>query len=811
MEDILRDLRVAVRMLQHKPAFTAVALLSLAIGIGANTAIFSLVNELFLRPLPIEEPERVMTIFTADVQVGGTSPLSHLNWKDVREQSDSFAGVAGYDFAGAAVATGAGEPTIQAVLLVSGNYFDLLGLRPFAGRFFAPEEDGAPGGHPVAVLHHVFWSEQLGGDRGAIGDRITINGQAFTVIGIAPPGFNGLNVGFEPALWVPMAMNPTLRPDQAFNWYEERRGLFVNGFGRLATGVDQDSALAELTVIGERLEREYPDDNKGRGLTLQPVSETTLFNRGGATAGATLLMAAVGVVLLIACANVANLMLSRASERRQEIAIRLAMGVSRWRLVRQLLTESVLVALLGGALGLAAAWFSRGFLAGMIGSLPGGNLLVRLHLDPQVLLFTLALAIATGLLFGLVPALQASRPELVAAIKDSGNLASAPGRKINFRNTLVVVQLALSLVALIGAGLFVRSLQAARELDLGYDTDRLVVLGFDVGLLGYSEEEGKQLFRQARERIAALPGVDSVTLAQGGPLQGTFLRSVLLEGENPEERTFVQVNGVDADYFQTMDVEIVEGRPFADGDRAGGVPVAIVNREMADRFWPGRSAIGQRFRFFGMEPVEVVGVAEVVKYNNPGEDPQTYAYLPLEQYYVTTLNVLAQTAGDPGSVLLAARSELQSLDPDLVINATTGAAITDNALSGQANTATLLGSFGAMALLLASIGIYGVMSYVVRQRRREIGIRMALGAEGSTILGMVLRQGMLLALVGLAVGLVAALAATRTMRGLLFVSPTDPVAYLITGGALLVVAVLACLVPAWRAARLSPIQVLRQG
>ncbi|HVS62831.1 MAG TPA: ABC transporter permease [Thermoanaerobaculia bacterium] len=811
MEDLLRDLRIAVRSLLKKPAFTSIALLSLAIGIGANTAIFSLINQVFLKPLPIEDPERVMTILTTDTQIGGTSPLSHLNWKDVREQSDAFSQVAGYDFVGVAVATGDAEPSIEAALIVSGNYFETLGVRPIAGRFFTPEEDGAPGAHPVAILHHVFWNERLGGDRSAIGGQITVNGQPFTVIGVAPPGFNGLNVGFEPGLWLPMAMNAALRPDPAFNWYDERRGLFVNAVGRLAEGFDRESALANLRLIGERLEREYPDDNEGRGLTLQPVSETTLFNRGGVAAGATVLMAAVGVVLLIACANVANLLLARASERRKEIAVRLAMGVSRWRLVRQLLTESVLVALLGGALGLAAAWFSRGLLMGLIGGLPGGNLQVSLQLDPRVLLFTLALAVATGLLFGLVPALQSSRPELVAAIRDDGSMSSAPGRKINVRNTLVVVQLALSLVALIGAGLFVRSLQAARQLDLGYDTDRLVVLGFNVGLLGYSEEEGRQLYRQAREHIAAVPGVRQVALAQGGPLQGTFLRSVLLEGENPEERTFVQVNGIDADYFETMDITIEEGRAFEPGDRAGGVPVVIVNREMADRFWPQQSALGKRFRFFGMDPVEVVGIAEVVKYNNPGEDPQPYAYLALEQYHVTGLNVLAQTAGDPGAVLLAAREALQRLDPDLVINATTGAAITDGALANQSNTATLLGSFGVIALLLAAIGIYGVMSYAVRQRRREIGIRMALGAEGSSILGMVLLQGLTLAAFGLTVGIAASLIITRALDQMLFVSPTDPAAFLVTGAALLAVALLACLVPALRAARLSPIQVLRQG
>jgi macrolide transport system ATP-binding/permease protein len=812
MEHLVRDLRFAARMLVRKPAFTVIAVLSLAIGIGANTAIFSLVNELFLKPLPIEDPDRVMTILTTDRQIGGTNPLSHLNWKDVREQNDTFAKVAGYDFSGIAVSTG-GEPAIRLGLLVSGNYFDALGIEPQLGRFFAPEEDETPDAHPVAVLGHAFWTEELGADPGALGRQVNLNGRPFTVIGVTPRGFSGLNVGLEPSLFVPMAMNRAIRTDPAVNWYEERRGLFVNAFGRLAPGVAQETALANLELVGERLEREYPDDNKGRGLTLRPVSETTLFNRDGATAGATLLMAAVGVVLLIACANVANLLLARATERRREIAIRLAMGISRARLVRQLLTESVLVSSIGGALGLAAAWLSRDALMGMLGSVPGAgfNLAIRMSLDSKVLTFTLALALLTGLLFGLVPAIQSSRPGLVAAIKDQTDLALAPGRKLNARNFLVVLQLALSLVALIGAGLFIRSLQAARDIDLGYDTDRAIVLGFDVGLLGYSEEEARQFFRQAHERIAAVPGVTRVTLAQAGPLQGTLLRSVLLEGENPEERTFVQVAGVAPDYFETLGIAIEEGRAFDDGDRAGGVAVVVVNREMAERYWPGRSALGQRFRFFGMEPVEVVGIAETVKYNNPGEEPQPYAYLPLDQYPVNALNVVAQTAGDPGAVLLVARRELQAMEPDLVINATTGASITDNALSGQANTATLLGAFGAVALTLAAVGIYGVMSYAVRRRRREIGIRMALGAGGSSILGMVLRQGLALAAVGLLVGGAASLVVTRALRQLLFVSPTDPTAFLVTGGALLAVAVLASLVPAWRAARLSPVRVLREG
>ena len=516
MEDLIKDIRFAARGILRKPLFAAIAVVSLALGIGANTAIFSLINEIFLRPLPIEDPARVMAIFATDEKVGGAgqNPASHLNWRDLRDQNEVFEQVAGYDFVGVSLKAGE-EATIEQALLVSGNYFDTLGVKPFRGRFFLPEEDGAPGAHPVAVLHYGYWSEELGADDGAVGRTLTINGQPFTVIGVAAPGFNGVNVGFEPRLWMPMAMNQAIRNDPQFNWYEQRRGLFVNGFGRLKPGVEPETAQANVALIGERLQREYPDDNQGRSFALQPIAETTVFNRGAVAAGTTMLMATVGVVLLIACANVANLLLARATERRKEIAIRLAMGIGRGRLIRQLLTESLLVSLAGGALGLGLAYATRSSLMGLLGALPGGpNLQLDLAIDSRVLLFTLALAVLTGLLFGLLPAIQSSSPRLVAAIKDQSDLTLGPGRKLSARNALVVLQLALSVVALVGAGLFLRSLSEARRFDLGYDTDRLAVLGFNVGLSGYTQEQGEQFFQaRALDRIRAIPGVESAALA----------------------------------------------------------------------------------------------------------------------------------------------------------------------------------------------------------------------------------------------------------------------------------------------------------
>jgi predicted permease len=810
MESVFQDLRFALRVLARKPLFTAIAVLSLALGIGASTAIYSMVNELFLEPLPIAEPSRVLAIFTADERAGAQNPLSHLNWKDLREQNQVFSNVAGFDFTGAAIATGAGEPSLEAVLLVSGNYFDTLGVRAHRGRFFLPEEDSTPQGHPVAVLHYDYWNEDLG--RGVdVGGTLRLNGQPFTVVGVGPPGFDGLNIGFAPAVWAPMAMNLTFRPDPALNWYDERRGLFVNAVGRLEPGVDLETARANLATVARRLESEYPDDNQGRGLAVQPIAETAVFNRGAVAAGTATLGATVALVLLIACANVANLLLARATERRREIAIRLAMGVTRARLIRQLVTESLVVALAGGGLGLALAFASRRWLRALLGNLPvGPNLELDLGVDAGVLAFTVVLSIATGLLFGLVPAIQASRPDLVTTIKDQSEPRLDAGRRLTTRSVLVVAQLALAVVALVGAGLFVRSLNAARRIDLGYDTERLAVVGFDVGVLGLDRARGEQFFRAAQERLESLPGVARVALSQAGPLQGVLLRSVLLEGQDPtQQRTYVQVNAVGPGYFDALGVGIEEGRPLDSTDRDGSVRVVVVNRAMADRYWPGEPAVGKRFRFFGMEPVEVVGVAEVIKYGNPGEDPQPYAYLPLEQYYVTGVNLIARTAGDPGPVLQAARVELRRMAPDLVINTITGAEAVENAVLGQRSTAALLGALGGIALVLAAIGIYGVMAYGVRRRSREIAIRMAMGAARDRVLRMVLWEGVALAGAGLALGVLLALGLTRLLTQLLFVSPTDPLAFVGPLLLLAAVAVAACLAPAWRAVTVDPTTVLR--
>ncbi|HYG62603.1 MAG TPA: ABC transporter permease [Thermoanaerobaculia bacterium] len=815
MEHLSQDLRFAVRTLAKKPSFTLVAVLSLALGIGANTTIFSLVNALLLRPLPVEEPDRLVAIYNKDVKNPGLGQLSHLNWKDYREQNRVFSGVLGYDWTPMSVATGRGEAELAFGQLVSGNYFDLLGIEPALGRTFLPEEDGAPGAHPVAVVSHRFWEERLGADPGAVGKTIRVNGSSYTVIGVAPATFTGLQVGIRPELWIPMAMNRQIKPDDSINWYDERRGLFVNAVGRLAPGMSLEQVRADLAGIAQRLERDFPDDNRGRGIDLVPLPLATVDpdTRQGVVAASTLLMVVVGLVLLIACANVANLLLARAASRRKEIAIRLSQGAARSRVLRQLMTESLLLALLGGAVGLLLMVWARRALLAFLPSLPFPvAVTLDLGLDPLVLVFTVAVSLLTGLLFGLVPALQTSRPELVSALKNEAAPPAEGRRGFNLRNLLVAGQMALSLLSLIAAGLFLRSLGEAREIDPGFDPSRLAVVSFDAGLQGWDAPRTEQFLRDLTARVAAIPGVESAALAQAGPFQGTFLRSVFLEGGGQEDGTLIPVNLVGTGYFSTMGVPLVRGRLFDERDREGAVPVVVINQTMAERLWPGKDAVGQRFKFFGDAfSVEVAGVVRDIKYGNLGEDPQPYIYQPLEQRSTTGLTLVTRAERDPSAVLPAIQREVRAMAPELpLVNVSTVTKLLDDSLWAPRAGATLLALFGALALALAALGLYGVMSYSVTLRSREIGIRMALGARQLDVLGLVLGQGMKVVAAGGLLGLLLAFFATRLAAGMLVgVSPTDPVAFGTTSALLGLVAMAAILLPARRATELDPIVVLR--
>ena len=811
MENLLQDLRYGLRILAKRPVFTAVAVISLALGIGPNTAIFSLVDAVLWRTVPVKDPETLVSMYTRDEKNPGHAALSHLNWKDYRQTSQSFSDVLGFTYAPVSLQTG-GEPTRGFVVLASGNYFDLLGIKAEHGRTFLPEEDSQPGAHPVVVVSHRFWQDNLDGDPKALGRAVTINGSGYTVIGVIPESFTGTDVGLAPQLWVPMAMNRQIIPNEAFNWFEERRGLMLNSIGRLRPGKTIAEAQAEITTIGARLRREYPEDNKGRSVALVPLAEAALGPdaRQGIMAGTGLLLAVVGLVLLISCANVSNLLLAQAVARRREMAIRLSQGAARGRLIRQLLVESLLLALLGGALGLLIAKWMQTFLPTLIpqGPIP---LDVGLTLDFRILAFTLGVSLLTGLLFGLVPALQASKADLVSALKNQASTEVAGLRGFGVRGGLVAGQVALSVVSLIAAGLFVRSLGEMQRVDPGFPAEKLAVVSFDTGLQGWDKPRSEQFYRDVSERIARVPGVESVGLGQVGPFGFAFTRSVFLEGEeNPKNGTMVQVNTVMPGYFDTMGID-VRGRAFTGEDREGGARAVIVNEVMAEMFWPNQDPVGKRFHFFGTDPATVIGVARTIKYNNPGENPQPYAYEPLAQRFVTNVTMVVRAERSPDTVLPAVQQELRAMAPTMpLVGVSTVPGLLRDSLWLPRAGARLLALFGALALGLASVGLYGVMSFAVTQRSREIGVRMALGAQHAHVLRLVLRQGLTVVAAGLVAGLVLAFAATRLIGGMLFgVTPTDPMAFGVTFAVLAVVAFGATLIPALRAISIPPILAIR--
>jgi len=811
MEAFLQDLRYAVRMILKSPVLTGLAVLSLALGIGANTTIFSVTNALLLQTLPVAEPQRLLGLYSTDKKNPGFNPMSHANWKDVRAQADVFEGVIGYDWTAMSLKT-TGEAQRVFGQLVSGDYFDVLGVRAALGRTFGPAEDEVPGRDPVVVLSHGFWTKHAGADPAIVGKTVGLNGITFTVLGVTPEDFTGLDVGVRPEVWVPMAMNRQVKT--GLNWYEERRGLFVFSVGRLKPGVTKEQALAQLKTLAERLEADYPNDNKGRSFTVVPLAQASVNPnvRQGVVAATSLLMTVVGLVLLIACANVSNLLLGRALQRRREIAVRLAIGASRGRLIRQLLTESVALALPAAGLGILIAHWARGGLLALLPPFPV-SVALNLDLDWRVLGFTLAVGVLSGILFGLLPALQASKPDVVDALKDTDRTGGTAHHRFGVRDFLVVGQVALSLIALVGAGLFLRSLEATAKTDPGFETTNLLTVGFDLDLQGYNQPKGDAFFRQLEERIGSLPGVASASHAVAGPLSFTMIRSVFLEGGNENDRSLISVNTVGPRFFETMGIPLVKGRPLTDEDKAGGTKAVVVNETMAKKFWPSDDAVGKRFRFFGDdEPwAVVVGIARDSKYGFLGEDPQPYIYEAHGQRYGGNRTLIVRTATDPAPLLRTVESELRAMDRDLPLLglATVQKTISDSLWAPRAG-ASLLGLFGFLALVLAAVGIYSVMSYSVSQRQREIGIRMALGAQSTDVLRMVMSRGMTVVGIGLALGLALAVGLSRLAANMLVgISPWDAVSFVGAALVLVVVALVANFFPTRRAAGVDPTVALR--
>jgi predicted permease len=821
METLLQDLRYSARMFAKSPLFTVVAVIALALGIGANTTIFSLVYALLLRPLPgVQEPQKLVSVFTSDYSSTRYSTSSYPDYLDYRDRNEVFDGLATYREDSMVLRAG-DQPQRISGAAVSGNYFSVLGAKTLLGRMVNLDDDAAQAANPVVVLSYHTWKQRFGADPTLIGKLISINNHSFTIVGIAAREFRGPNLDAEVELWFPMTQLPRIQPSSAAS-FNRRSARWLRIIGRLKPGVTAEQAQSNIDGIAAQLAEAYPQSNRGtlqqpdrpRPMTLVPASEVATVGpsaRATATRMGQLLMAVVGLVLLIACANVANLLLARAESRRKEIAVRLAVGAPRARLIRQLLTESSLLALMGGAAGLlTSSWLSDLIL---LFKLPPA---LDPSLDRWVLGFTLLVSILTGLLFGLAPALQASRLDLVAALKNSVEIVNRPARRFGLRDLLVVSQVALSLLLLIGSGLFLRTLHNAYTTDLGFETRDALLATVDLSLQGYSEAQERTFEAQIRERLASLPAVQSVSATSFLPINENGMRNgVTIEGHQAQsgEDTEIDMNIVASNYFETMGIALLRGRDFNVQDNESAPRVAIINEAMARRYWPDQDPIGKRISISGPKGpfVEITGVVKTGTYRTIGEQPIPYIYLPLAQNRAGGFTIIARTAGNPLALAAAVRAEIHHLDGNLpVFDVKTMNDHIGEALSQERMIATLLGIFGSLALLLAAVGIYGVMSYSVTQRRREIGVRIALGAESRDILRLVVGRGLILTISGVAIGLAAAVALTRLTTGLLFrVSATDPLTFIVISLLLTGVALAASLLPARRAMKVDPMVALR--
>jgi macrolide transport system ATP-binding/permease protein len=814
MNTLLKDIRFAFRRLWKSPGFTLTAVASLALGIGANTAIFSLVNTALLRPLPVSRPDRLVSLAVSG-EGGSMLAFSYPAYRDYRDRNEVLDGLFATRLAPFSLSRGGDNQRLWGYL-VTGNYFDVLGVSAARGRAFTPEEDRAPLAHPVAVISHGCWQRRFGGDPGVVGREITLNGHPFKVVGVAPEGFVGTEVVYTPEVWVPMMMQEWVEPENP--WLERRTTQNIFATGRLKGGVTAEQAEASLNLLAAQLGREHPDTDEGQKITLIPPGFILPQLRGAVLSFAAVLMGVVGLVLLLACVNVAGLLLARAAARRREIAICLAIGAGRWRLVRQLLTESVVLALMGGAAGLLLAFWIVDL---VVAYRPAVDIPVwiDLSIDWRVALFALAASLLTSLVFGLAPALQATRPELVPALKDLG--ARAGGGRWRLRSALVVLQVAVSLLLLVAAGLAVRALNQLQTTSPGFEVENGLVLSYDLARQGYEQARGEQFHRQVVERVRALPGVRSASLTDLFPLSLNYSSTnVHVEGQPAARGANVpqaMVASIGPDYFQTMGIPLVAGRDFAPPDDRAAPRVVVVNEALARRFFPGedpvRGAVGRRVSFAGPEGPfsQIVGVARDGKYWTMGEAPQPFIYFPLAQSYNSNATLVVRAEGDPHALAAGIRGAVRGLDEGLPLyDVKTMEEHLGLSLFPARVAATLLGGFGLLALLLSAVGVYGVVSYAASQRTREIGIRMALGAQRRDVLRLVGGRGLLLVTAGVALGLAGAFALTRFMASLLYgVSATDPTTFALVVALLGAVALLACYVPARRATKVDPVVALR--
>jgi predicted permease len=814
MDAFLQDLRYALRRLARSPGFTVVAALSLALGIGANTAIFSLVNGVMLKGVPVKDPSSLVEIYFSEENGYPYATASYPDFEALRDGlREIFQGVAAWNLTIARMDQG-DEAEVVLGEIVSGNYFDLLGVEPSPGRGFLPGEDETPGTAFVTVLSHGYWERGLGADPTILGKTVRINSRPYTVIGVAPKGFHGMMRGLVPDFWVPMMMSGVIMGDSGERL--QRRGsrnLFVKG--RLRDGVALAQAGAALATLSANLEREYPETNRGRSFSLLPTTDVAihpLVDRMLLPVAA-LLLSVVGLVLLIACVNLASFLLARAADRRKEIALRLAMGARRWNLVRQLLTETVLLALMGGAGGVLLAFWTLNALLGFKPPLPV-PVNLDIGIDGTVLAFTSIVSVAAGVMFGLVPALQATNPDIAPILKDEG--ATTQGRRrLNLRNALVVTQVAVSLVLLVCASLFVRSLQKAQAIDPGFDTSQAVLLLPNMQLSGFTEEEGKQIYTELEERLSALPGVTAVGMVSRVPLGASVeTMGVNIRGVQPppgRDEIDVDNTSVTAGYFQAMGIPILRGRNFGPEDGPGSPRAIIVSEAAASRFWPGRDPVGETVTIGESSVATVVGVAADTKVRTLGEAPRPFLYDSARRYYNEALSILVKGDRPSPELLPAVRRTAMEVAPDMVI--LESKSMEEHLallLFAPRMAALLLSVFGALALILAGVGLYGLVSYAAARRTREVGIRISLGADATRVIGMVMGGGMRLVLVGGGIGVALSASVTWLLSGYLYgIGALDLLTFFGIPLFLGAVALAAAYVPARRASRVDPVEALR--
>ena len=809
MDALLQDLRISLRHLIRDPRTSLVIVLCAALAIGLNSSVFNIAHAFVLRQPAVEKPEELVRLYSASPGFEFAS-LSYPAYSDLRDHNEAFTDLAAYSIRPSNLTVNGDSQQIS-MMLATGNYFTALGVAAARGRLFTVEDDRIRGGHPLVAIGHRLWQSRFGGKADVVGEKVLLNGQPFTVSGVVPATFTGNIPGFVIDLWVPMQMQPVVLPNEA-GWLDSRGQGWLSTFARLRPGVTLEQAQAHVDGLVGNLRQANPDIDESWRVGIYEGISPIPPNIGSVLEASSLVgLVLVFCVLLIACANVASLLLARAEARQKEISIRLAIGAHRGRLVRQLLTESLVLSAVGGGLGiLVAIWTSRVFPT----LLPSFGVPIEFDTSPDatVLGFTVALTILTGCLFGLVPALQASKPDLVPTLKGEAGYQGRR-RRLPLRQALVAFQVAASMLLLVGAGLFIRSLEEERKVDPGFRVANMLVAKIDPSLFGYDGDRGLLLFDDLRRRVAALPGVRSVAFGEIAPLTVANSQqwTVGIEGYEPapDERMNLDYNIVDESFFGALEIEVVAGRPFAASDNAEGSPVVIVNQATADRFWGG-DALGKRVRT-GATWREVVGITATGRYRTLREAPTAYMYLPLRQVWAPGQEIFVRTAGDPVALVASARAALREIDPNLPFtDVRTLQQHTEGALFLSQMGARVIGLFGALALALATIGLFGLLSHAVVRRTREIGIRMSLGADRGDVFARLLREGLTLTALGLGAGLLAALAAGRLASGLLFgLSGTDAATFVAVTLVLLATSVLAIAVPALRATRISPVVALR--